>query len=96
LGSEPIIYHWDENLGKVWASYDPEPGELPVRQSPFLPTRDGEGILMQLLRSNFFPAIFCRDFLSKTSQLPRIAPISGSYSFLYNENHALGAWFRKA
>ena len=47
LGSKPIICHWDENLGKVWASYDPEPGELPVRQSPFLPTRDGEGILTQ-------------------------------------------------
>jgi hypothetical protein len=70
LGSKPIIYHWDENLGKVWASYDPEPGELPVRQSPFLPTRDGEGILTQLLCSNFFPAIFAGILYQKVVSCP--------------------------
>lgn len=40
-----MICHWDKCPGKVWRSNDSESGELPVEQSPFLPARDGEGII---------------------------------------------------
>ena len=37
-----MVCHWDEGLGKEWASDDPESGELPVLKSPLVPASDGE------------------------------------------------------
>ncbi|CQR74492.1 hypothetical protein SpAn4DRAFT_0954 [Sporomusa ovata] len=34
MGSNAKRYHWDISPGKVWLRHDPEPGELPVQQSP--------------------------------------------------------------
>ena len=42
-----------------WASNDPEPGELPVYQSPFSPTRDGEGVYRKYKSRR----ALCRDFI---------------------------------
>ncbi|CQR74489.1 hypothetical protein SpAn4DRAFT_0951 [Sporomusa ovata] len=43
MGSKAKRCHWDTSPGKVWQRNDPEPGELPVQQSP-LTCEDGEGI----------------------------------------------------
>ena len=43
------------SFGKVWTSDDLEPGELPICQSPFLPTSDGEGIIR---KSNYPSRLF--------------------------------------
>lgn len=51
-----MFYHWDENLGKVWASYDPEPGELPIYQSPFDPREMGRGLCTRNVLT--FPVVF--------------------------------------
>ena len=44
----------EENSGKVWASDDSEPGELPIYQSPFSPTSDGEGIIGAIYPSRLY------------------------------------------
>ncbi|CQR74446.1 hypothetical protein SpAn4DRAFT_0908 [Sporomusa ovata] len=43
MGSNAKIGHWEETPGKVWRREEPEPGELPVQQSP-LTCDEGEGI----------------------------------------------------
>ena len=51
----------EENSGKVWASDDSEPGELPIYQSPFSPTSDGEGIIGAIYPSRLY--IFMPGFM---------------------------------
>ena len=43
-GSKPIVCHWDESLGKVWARNDPQVRRTACLTITDLPTNDGEGI----------------------------------------------------
>ena len=70
MRSKPILYHWDECLGKVWASDDPEPGELPICQSPFDPRAMGRGLSAhEILYCTYIPAYATSGFFTESESI---------------------------